>query len=53
MNLTKKSNDNQMLFSWPYTDFVGMGEVLTLGYPVFRDEVLQGFVGIDTGAITR
>ena len=42
-----------LLFSWPYQDFNGMGETLTLGYPVMRNRSLEGFLAIDSTHLTR
>ena len=43
-----------VLYSRPYFDFAGGGEVLTLGQPIFdRNGNVFGAVGIDTALLTR
>ena len=51
--ITVSANDNELLISLPYTDFSGFGEILTIGYPIVKEEKLQGFIALDTAAITR
>ncbi|KAG0587012.1 hypothetical protein KC19_2G134300 [Ceratodon purpureus] len=39
--------ENRTFWSEPYIDFDGLGEVSTVTYPVFADDVLYGVAGID------